>query len=175
MALREDHGITAGEVEKMRVSVSSAGLTLVAEPAEQKKNPQNVVDAQFSTPFGAAVALVNGAADLNQFTPENITDATIRDLMSRCYTDPAIDEAYPMQWLAAAQIELRDGRTVAKQIDHATGEPENPVLREQLIEKFVMLTEPVLGVDADAADLAGRLVKLDSEADLESVMRIVKG
>ncbi len=177
MALRERHDIDPAEVEKIRVSVSSAGLSLVAEPAEQKKNPQNVVDAQFSTPFGAAVALANGAADLNQFTQDNIDDATIRELMSRteCYTDPAIDAAYPLQWLAAAQIELRDGRTVATQIEHAMGEPQNPVRREQLIEKFVMLTEPVLGGDTEVADLAARLVELDSEADLESVMRLVRG
>ena len=111
----EEHTITADDVEKMRVSVSTAGLSLVAEPIEQKRTPQNVVDAQFSTPFGAAVALVNGAADLNQFTPENIADTTIRELMSRteCFTDPAIDAAYPLQWLAEARIELRDGRTVA--------------------------------------------------------------
>jgi len=177
VALREEHAITADDVEKMRVSVSTAGLSLVAEPIEQKRNPQNVVDAQFSTPFGAAVALVNGAADLNQFTPENIGDTTIRELMSRteCFTDPAIDAAYPLQWLAEAQIELRDGRTVTRRIDHATGEPQNPVRREQLIEKFVMLTEPVLGARANAADLAGRLVGLDGEKDLESVMNIVRG
>ena len=101
----------------------------------------------------------------------------MRDLMARteCYTDPAFDAVYPLQWPAAAQIELRDGRTVSTRIDHATGEPENPVRREQLIDKFVMLTEPVLDSGPDAADLADRIVELDSETDLEGVMRLVRG
>ena len=177
MALRREHGIRPGDVAKMRVSVLSGGESLVAEPLEQKQTPQNVVDAQFSTPFGAAVALVHGAADLNQFTPANINDPTMRDLMARteCYRDPVFDAVYPLQWPAAAQIELRDGRTVSTRIEHATGEPENPVRREQLVEKFVMLTEPVLDGGTDAADLADRIVELDSEADLEGVMRLVRG
>ncbi len=175
MTLRREHDINPDDVIKMRVSVLSGGASLVAEPAEQKRNPKNVVDAQFSTPFGAAIALVHGAADLNQFTPANITDTTVRDLMARteCYSDPAFDAVYPQQWPAAVQIELRDGHTVSTQIEHATGEPQNPVKREQLIGKFVMLTEPVLGA-ADAGTLALRIVELDAEADLQEVMRLVR-
>ena len=38
----------------------SLGLSvIVAEPRERKYHPQSVVDAQFSMPFGAAVAAIS--------------------------------------------------------------------------------------------------------------------
>ncbi len=176
LALRKEHDITPEQVEKISFSVLSAGKDLVAEPAAQKRAPENVVDAQFSAPFAAVIALAHGAADVNQFTRENIEDPTIRDLLSRTehHYNPDIDSLYPLQWRAEAQIELRDGRVVATEIDHATGEPQNPVPREGLIEKFRLLTEPLLATQV-ADDLAQRILSLDSEPNgLEVVMTAMR-
>ncbi len=163
-ALREEHGITPEQVEKIRFSVLSAGRDIVAEPIEQKQAPENVVDAQFSAHFAAAVALARGVADVNQFTPESIQDPVLRDLTARTehHFNPEIDRLYPLQWRTEAEIELRDGRVVATEIDHATGEPENPVPREDLVEKFILLAEPLLqGVAAQ--DLTRQILTIDRE------------
>ena len=39
---------------------------------------------------------------------------------------------------------LRDGRARQKRVEHATGEPENPVPRAALIDKFVGLAQASL-------------------------------
>ena len=171
-ALREEHGITPEQVEKIRFSVLSAGRDLVAEPIEQKQAPENVVDAQFSAHFAAAVALARGVADVNQFTPESIQDPVLRELTSKTehHFNPAIDRLYPLQWRTEAEIELSDGRVVATEIDHATGEPENPVPREGLVEKFILLAEPLLQ-GAAVQDLTRQILTIDSEPGrLETVM-----
>ena len=175
-ALRKEHDITPKDVEKIRFSVLSAGKDLVSEPVEQKQAPQNVVDAQFSAHFAAAIALARGAADVNQFTMESIRDPTIRDLVARTehHYNPDIDRLYPLQWRAEAEIELRDGRVVATEIDHATGEPENPVSRQGLVEKFTLLTEPLLR--GEARDLADQILTIDREpGGLEAVMTALRG
>ena len=60
LTLVRDHGIRPDDVERVRLGTLRAGSRLIAEPKEVKYNPQTVVDAQFSMPFGAAVALLYG-------------------------------------------------------------------------------------------------------------------
>ena len=168
--------ILSDEVEKIKFSVLSAGRNLVAEPVAQKQAPQNVVDAQFSAHFAAAVALARGVADVNQFTLESIQDPVLRDLAAKTehHYNPDIDRLYPLQWRTEAQIELSDGRVVSTEIDHATGEPENPVSRASLIDKFVLVTEPILDRD-QSQDLAHQIISLDSQSGgLERVMTALR-
>jgi 2-methylcitrate dehydratase PrpD len=175
LALRREHGIRPEDVAAIRLGVLSGGAVLVAEPIERKRAPTNVVDAQFSAPFAAAVALVHGAADLAQFSQNNVEDPSIRSLMARteCYQDPSLDAAYPARWPAAAEIRLKDGRTVATRIEYATGEPENPVPREKLIAKFVSLAGNLLPSDR-AAHLAQRILHLEEERGLGGIVGEVR-
>ena len=176
IALKEEYDIRPDEVENIRLAVLRAGALLVADPIEQKRTPQSVVDAQFSAPFAAAVALVRGAADVDQYTRANLDDPIIRSLMARidCYHDPALDAVYPRQWPAAAEITLRSGRTVSTRIAHPRGEPENPVSRADLVGKFVSSTAHLLSAAA-AHDLAQRVLDLDREPGITGVMSIVRG
>jgi 2-methylcitrate dehydratase PrpD len=175
LALKREHGIRPDDVEAMRLGVLSGGAVLVADPIEQKRAPTNVVDAQFSAPFAAAVALVRGGAGLAEYSRENVEDPSIRSLMARtdCYRDPSLDEDYPTRWPAAAEIRLKDGRTVATRIEYATGEPENPVPRDGLVAKFVSLAGNLLPPDRAAA-LAQRILRLEEEPGLGRIVGDLK-
>jgi 2-methylcitrate dehydratase PrpD len=171
LALRREHCLQPAEIAEIRLGVLSAGALLVADPIEQKRAPANQVDAQFSAPFAAAVALVRGGAGRQEYGAANLGDPTIRALMARtaCYRDPALDARYPQQWPAAVELRLLDGRTLAIQVPYATGEPENPVPRNQLIAKFVDLTAPPLR-PAAARAVADRILALDVEPNLRLVL-----
>jgi 2-methylcitrate dehydratase PrpD len=176
LQLRREHGILPEDVVGIRLGVLSGGALLVADPIEQKRAPTNVVDAQFSAPFAAAVALVRGAAGYAEHAQANVNDPAIRALMARteCYRDPALDAAYPARWPAAAAIALRDGRTVATSVEYATGEPENPVPQAALVDKFVSLVGNLLPPDW-ARDLADRILRLDEQASLSDVLGSLRG
>jgi 2-methylcitrate dehydratase PrpD len=176
LALKDEHGIRPEDVETIRLGVLSAGRMLVAEPVEQKRAPRNVVDAQFSAPFAAAVALVRGAAKLDEYTQGNVDDPTVRSLMERteCYSDPSLDAGFPVLWPAAAEIRLRDGRTVSTRVEYATGEPENPVSRDGLVDKFTSLAGGALS-DSAAQDLARRILSIEREADLRGIGQVLRG
>ena len=141
LQLTREHHIEPARVKRIRLGVLSGGALLVADPIEQKREPQSIVDAQFSAPYAAAVALVYGTGGIDAYTQAKLHDPTVRDLMARtdCYRDPELDAVYPRQWPSSAEIHLTDGRVVSTRVDFATGEPENPVSREALLEKFVSL------------------------------------
>jgi len=174
LALARQHAIAAEDVARVRLGVLSGGALLVADPIEAKRRPENVVDAQFSAPFAAAVALVHGSAGLSAYSLDSVRDPAIRSLMARteCYSDPALDAPYPERWPAAAEIELRDGRTVGTRVEYATGEPENPVPRDGLVAKFHDLVSPILGgTVADAlADCVLALGEAESGLDRLSAL-----
>lgn len=176
LSLKAQYDIQPNGVEAIELGVLSGGKRLVAHPIEQKRSPQNVVDAQFSAPFAAAVALVRGAADVNQYTQSNVEHPLIRSLMahSNCYHDPLLDALYPKRWPARAQIKLRDGRILSEYIEYPLGEPENPLSRQDLIKKFVMLTSKQLSLTA-ATDLAHRILTLEQEKGLDEMMGVLKG
>ncbi len=174
LQLAQGHGVQPGDVARIRLGVLSGGALLVADPIEQKRTPHSVVDAQFSAPYAAAAALVFGAGGIDAYTPERLRDPLVRDLMLRtdCYRDPSLDAHYPRRWPAAAEIHLRDGRILATRIDFASGEPENPVSREALVDKFVSLTTGSL---EDPAAAAERILTVDSQPDLSGLGVILRG
>lgn len=167
LALRSEHGIAPADVATVTLGVLSAGAELIAEPIGRKREPANVVDAQFSAPFGAAVALVYGRAGLAEHSDVALADPLVRRLMSvtDCVRDPALDAQYPAKWAGSVEIGLRDGRSVRTRVDHALGEPENPVPRVALVERFVELSAVRLD-DRAARRLATRLLALDDERHL---------
>jgi 2-methylcitrate dehydratase PrpD len=168
LRIARDNQFEPSDVEHIRLGMLSGGALLVADPIEQKRRPASTVDAQFSAPYAAAVALVYGTGGIDAYSPDKLHDPTVRDLMSRttCFADPTLDAVYPQQWPAAAEIGLRDGRRLSTRIEFATGEPENPVRREALVEKFVSLAA---GSVAEPQALAETILTLDALPDLRSL------
>lgn len=158
-------------VEEIRLGVLSGGYLLVAAPLERKQRPTNVVDAQFSAPFAAAVALVHGEAGLPQYSQSNVDDPRIRALMARttCYKDPELDTVYPAEWPAAASVRLRSGVALETRQPFPLGEPQNPVSREALATKFRQL----LGASW-ADEVISRVYALPSGA-VSGVLELFRG
>ncbi len=123
-----------------------AGWGIVAEPRAKKYNPESVVDAQFSMPFGAAVAAIDGAAGLDQFTTEKARSPRIRELMNKValVKDPRIEETFPQEWPARVAIELENGQRYEKFVRYPKGDPENPLTWDELAAKFRALAGAVL-------------------------------
>jgi 2-methylcitrate dehydratase PrpD len=174
LQLRRERHIQPARVQRIRLGVLSGGALLVADPIEQKRAPRSIVDAQFSAPYAAAVALVYGTGGIDAYTEAKLHDETVRDLMARtdCYRDPNLDAVYPRQWPSSAEIHLVNGQVVSTRVPFATGEPENPVSREALLEKFVSLAADSV---ADPRALARTILALDAAADLSTLSAALLG
>jgi 2-methylcitrate dehydratase PrpD len=140
------HGIRPDQVHKIEIAVLEAGWAIVAEPRDQKYNPQSVVDAQFSMPFGAAVAVICGAAGLDQFTLEQIRSPRVREMMQKVVLmkDDRLEEAFPREWPARATIQLENGQQYERFVRYPKGDPENPLTWDEMAAKFRSLAGAVL-------------------------------
>jgi 2-methylcitrate dehydratase PrpD len=134
----KENDLLAEKVEKVRVGILRAGAHLIAEPLEEKYTPKSIVDAQFSMPFGAAVAILYRKAGLGEFHLSKIRSEEVRRMMRRveCVTDPDLEKTFPKQWCATAEIFTQDGRRYFAKVEYCKGDPENPLSWDELIEKF---------------------------------------
>jgi 2-methylcitrate dehydratase PrpD len=162
------HHPDPGQIQRIHCGILTGGRGLIADPIEQKRQVSNVVEAQFSMPFGAAIALLTGEAGLSVFTEEWPGDPRVRALMQKveCYTSPELDEYYPAEWRASASVKLIDGRELSARVRHPLGDPHNPLNWEQLEARFHELVAPVIEDIRIREEIIGKVKGLD---DLERV------
>jgi 2-methylcitrate dehydratase PrpD len=161
--------LNPSDIEKVVVGILKAGFALVAEPEELKRNPMSVVDAQFSMPFGAAVAMLQGKATLDEYTLENVKSSQVKELMDRihCVEDPELEKEYPKKWPASVNIVTKDGKQFSARIDYPKGDPENPLSWDELIDKFKNLISPVFSM-AKQDEIFDRVRSMEQEDDIKS-------
>ncbi len=150
LALRAEHGLQPEEVDSITYGLSNAGLLLVGAPIEHKRNPRNIVDAQFSAPFVLSCALVSGAMDWDSY--ERLNDPVIRAMLPKvnCIHDPEIEAEFPTNMSGKITIAAR-GQTFSRKVVVPLGEPSNFLDTDRLLAKFMTLAVPVLGTEkADA-------------------------
>jgi 2-methylcitrate dehydratase PrpD len=166
--MHENH-LDASQIEKVILGILQAGFAIVAEPEEQKSNPNSVVDAQFSMPFGAAAAILYGKATLDEYTMERINSTRVKELMDKisCVKDPELEKEFPKKWPASVTLLTKDGKTYSTRIDFPKGDPENPLTWDELIDKFRNLIAPVF-FEARQNEIIERVRSLDKEEDLKA-------
>jgi 2-methylcitrate dehydratase PrpD len=140
------HRIQASQIHKMEIALLEAGWAIIAEPRDRKYNPESIVDAQFSMPFGAAVAAIHGAAALDQFSLEQVRSPRVREMMQKVVLvkDPRLEETFPREWPARVSIQLEDGRRYERFVRFPKGDPENPLTWDEMAAKFRSLAGTVL-------------------------------
>ena len=136
-----------------------------------KRRPASVVDAQFSLPFGVAVALADGAAAPEQFHASRWSDPVVLRLMDRVTPrrDGALDARYPALWPTWVRIGTTDGRTLEARVDHPKGDPEHFLTTAELHGKFRRLAGRAL--DDRAIDLLlERVAVLPDDTDCRRLL-----
>lgn len=150
LELRATHGLDGATIES--VVVSGDALLI----ARGDRAVQNERDARVSIQHSAAVALLFGAARLDQYSREATDDPRVRAF--RAIVSARLDPAMP-KGAARVEVRLRDGRTFAATVLHARGSREAPMSDAE--------------IEAKVCDLAGRGRITDHvEAIIERVWRL---
>jgi 2-methylcitrate dehydratase PrpD len=126
--LAVEHDLAPADVLGIGCGVLSAGQRLIAEPLDSKRAAHSQVDAQFSMPFGAALALTRRGATLEDFEQASDVANELRPLMSRveCFTAPALDALYPESWPAEVWVRTSGGEVLRHFAPGTRGSPAFP-------------------------------------------------
>ncbi len=156
-----------GEFEEMIVEMTTAGYRIVGEPIEKKREPKNVVDAQFSMPFALAVAIKRGRLTVEDFSEETLKDEEIRRLMKKISVVPSeeLDRDYPEKWPVVLKF---DSKVLRK--DYPKGEPEDPLSFDEVAGKFRNL----VGNGAEEVVEVVRKFERVEVSELTELLRVVR-
>jgi 2-methylcitrate dehydratase PrpD len=136
LALLNKHKIKAEDVQEVTIYAPERHGFLCL-PQEAKIYPRNIVDSQFSIPWGVAVAIARGRATIEDFTEEAIKS---RDILEVCHKiklemDPGLDRWDTIPG-GIVKIKTKSGEEYSERVDDALGSPQRPLTASDSARKF---------------------------------------
>jgi len=153
--LKRGYNLRSEDVEQIEITTFHQSRRLA------KRAPITTEEAQYSTAYPTAVAMVRGGV-----SPD--------DVMEKCFDDPEVQRlaksmtvvendtynvAFPANRISSVTLTLRSGQQLTSGDTEALGDPENPVTQDEVKAKFLAYAQPKLGSErANALEKAvGRL------------------
>jgi 2-methylcitrate dehydratase PrpD len=171
-ALVGEHGIGADDVAEIRLEGGEVQRMLF-HPEAQKKRPATSIDAKFSLPFTAALALERGRVGLDDFGSDSRADPRLLSVAERVAYAQRPGWGRDRAASAAVALVLRDGRTLSSELDVPLGHPDRPLSDSQLRSKFLDCAARSARPPADPSGLAQRIFQLEEEADMSALVALM--
>jgi 2-methylcitrate dehydratase PrpD len=152
-------------LDRIDCGVLSAGMGLVGTPLARKRTVTNMVDAQFSMPFGAALTLARGASTVQDFRDAAKVAPELQPWMDivHTHTSEALEAAYPARWGAEVTLRFADGDVVELRTAAFRGSPGWPAGRPEVAGKAAtLLGGPAAARLVDAVDALGGSGQVDA-------------
>lgn len=170
MAMRAAQPVAVERVQKVVIGVSEYAFRY-----NGNMSPSDTMEAQYSIPYCAAVALTGDPADPAAFSLEAIMDPVKRKIIERVELriDPEYDAVFPSQFASRVQLHLAGGEVKEAETFAAHGTPADPCTTEERIAKFTRLAllSPT-GCDSSAVVEAIR--NLETTASIHDFTKLLR-
>src|SRR5213595_2171918 len=134
-------GIKAEDIAEIVCEVAEGTVHRLWEPLADKQRPPNGYAAKFAVPYLLAAGFVHGGVGLGAFTEQVIRDLRVLALAAKVkfVIDP--DNPYPNNYTGHIRATLRDGSVVEDRQPHLRGGAQEPLTRQDVIDKFRLNAE----------------------------------
>jgi 2-methylcitrate dehydratase PrpD len=169
-AMRGVQPLATGQIKKVIVGTSAFAVNGNSNPA-----PADTMDAQYSIPYCAALALTRDPGDPRAFEPAAYNDATLRAIATRVETrvDDECEAVYPQRFGSRVVLHLANGEIKEAATLDPHGTPADPCSDTELTAKFTRLAAlSPLQVDSNA--IARVVGQLQSSASLQDLSRLLR-
>ena len=145
--LQAEEGFRAEDVAQIHVASYASTKEICDRP-----QARSLTDARFSLQYCVAVLLLLGGVRASAFDEQHRSDPAVHALMAKITLSlaPDLAIAYPKGRPARVRVTLQDGRVLEHVRETRKGDPEDPLSDQELSDKFLELTRPVIGERAEA-------------------------
>ena len=171
-SLKSKYEIEVDQIEEIAVYAGGSAYAL-SLPLEVKRNPQNIVDAQFSLPWAVATALVKNKVTLEDFTEKAIKNEEVLRVSRKVtgYLEPALNRhgVGPSR----VTIKMKNGNEYTEHVEFCLGSVQRPTTFADSVRKFrecYPLSRKPLS-EALANQIIDRVTHLE---DLEDATEIIR-
>jgi 2-methylcitrate dehydratase PrpD len=171
-SLKAQHHIKVDEIEDIAVYAGGSAYAL-SVPLEAKRNPQNIVDAQFSLPWAVATALVKDKVTLEDFTEKAIKNEEVLQVSRKVtgYLEPGLNRhgVGPSR----VMIRMKDGAEYTEHVEFCLGSVERPTTFDDSVRKFrecyPLSRKPLSNAAAD--EIIDQITHLEQLGDATEIIR----
>lgn len=130
---RIDHRNIAG----IEIRTFEAAVRLGTRP------PRTTEEAQYAIGFPVAAMAARGTFGAAELNDSGLRDAGIQAMLARVrlIEEPAFSGRFPAERLAVVEIMLRDGAKLVSPPTTSRGDPESPLLDDEIMRKFRRLAD----------------------------------
>lgn len=102
----------------------------------------SVASAKMSIPYSFAIAMINGTAGIEDFDEKFLEDRRVLGIMNRLtiVADNELSRQLPEKRPMIIKMYVNGGSYYEERVDFPKGDPENPMSREDIVDKFNLLT-----------------------------------
>lgn len=170
LAMRGAKPLTENRIKKVRVGTSKFAVT-----NNGNSSPSDTMQAQYSIPYCAALALTGNPSDPASFALEAINDPGWRPIAERVelYVDPQSEAVYPAHFGCHVTLHLDTGEVREDSLLDAHGTAADPCSQNERIAKFRRLASAVLSTRAVSAFLQKfeLLEQMNSTREFTAILR----
>ncbi len=144
LKILKENDLPADDIESIKV------FTFKESAALSQKYPENTEEAQYNIPFPIAAAILDGEVGPGQNLPPRLFASDIRQMMDRItiIAEERFQENFPEKAESEVEITSRFGKTFNSGVMSSRWDTHSILPSdEELEEKFIWLTAPVLGHD----------------------------
>lgn len=161
--LRARPGFDVARIRQINARVAQGSVNMICDPWAIKIVPRTGYDARFSLAYAISTMLLRGRAGQVEFQEDQLSDPDSLALMEKVqYTvDPAFDVKDMPAWI---EIVFSDGSTQIEKLDAVRGNAENPIGKDEILDK---LRDCTRAFDAEhIAAIADQILSLDAAESL---------
>ena len=169
-AMRGKQPLAPEQIKKVVVGTSAFAVNGNSNPA-----PADTMDAQYSIPYCAALALTRDPGDPRAFEPAAYNDATLRDIATRVETrvDAECEAVYPQRFGSRVQLHLASGEVKEALTLDPHGTPADPCSDAELIAKFARLAA-LSPLKIDSAAIARAINQIRAATSLRELSHLLR-
>ncbi len=163
LALR--HEAPAADVETVTIHTFHNAVRLA------KRDPSHTEEAQYSTPFPVAAALVHGRLTGAEINGDGLKDPEVLRLSKgmRLIDDETYTARFPAERWARVELTMKDGRVIESPPCKPRGNPDEPLSDAEVAAKFAMLAGPALGTEG-AARISDAVFGFGADGNLDALI-----
>ena len=143
--LLNEHAIEADQIKKIRVG----GYKATAEVCHYI-HPETPFEAKFSLTYTVSARIILGRVRERAFLENALNNPQIRAMEEKIQLsiDPECAAKFPLHRSAKVEIEMKDGTVFKHHQLTRHGDPDEPLSDQELVDKFLELAEPRIGLQA---------------------------
>ncbi|MGI9311486.1 MAG: MmgE/PrpD family protein [bacterium] len=139
LEIRRAHAFDSSSITRITARVYQAAADVLGAV----ERPRSIHQSKFSMGFVLALIARHGKAGVGEFTETALADGELMRLHDavEMVVDADIEARYPRRWSAEVEVECADGAKWRHRVDSPKGDPENPLRRDQIEDKFRALCD----------------------------------